>query len=177
MLDSRPRGRGFEPHRRHCVVSLALYWFNPGRPCPCLTERLLMGRKESNQTNKQTNHYKRTIIGPPAKRHLNGVSLACRSWSNIVCWLGNFLIFQGIRTSIPNETYICVCVFFFQESPDLLPPPSGSAPMEAFFKRPLCRIHRGYRSNKFCVILPLPPYFVHARREGLSETTHMLMLV
>ena len=22
MLDSRPRGRGFEPHRRHCVVVL-----------------------------------------------------------------------------------------------------------------------------------------------------------
>ena len=21
VLDSRPRGRGFEPHRRHCVVS------------------------------------------------------------------------------------------------------------------------------------------------------------
>ena len=23
VLDSRPRGRGFEPHRRHCVVSLS----------------------------------------------------------------------------------------------------------------------------------------------------------
>ena len=22
VLDSRPRGRGFEPHRRHCVVAL-----------------------------------------------------------------------------------------------------------------------------------------------------------
>ena len=22
VLDSRPRGRGFEPHRRHCVVGL-----------------------------------------------------------------------------------------------------------------------------------------------------------
>ena len=39
VLDSRPRGRGFEPHRRHCVVVieqdtfiLAKYWFNPGRP-------------------------------------------------------------------------------------------------------------------------------------------------
>ena len=44
VLDSRPRGRGFEPQRRHCVVSLST------------TERLLMGRKESNQTNKQC-HY------------------------------------------------------------------------------------------------------------------------
>ena len=39
VLDSRPKGRVFEPHRRHCVVVLeqdtcilALYWFNPGRP-------------------------------------------------------------------------------------------------------------------------------------------------
>ena len=23
VLDSRPRGRGFEPHRRHCIVSLS----------------------------------------------------------------------------------------------------------------------------------------------------------
>ena len=37
VLDSRPRGRGFEPHRRHCVVVLeqdtfilAEYLFNPG---------------------------------------------------------------------------------------------------------------------------------------------------
>ena len=23
VLDSRPRGRGFEPHQRHCIVSLS----------------------------------------------------------------------------------------------------------------------------------------------------------
>ena len=40
-------------------------------------------------------HYKWAIIGPPAKRHRNGVSLACRWWPNIEC-----LLFQGIRTSI-----------------------------------------------------------------------------
>ena len=41
VLDSRPRGRGFEPHRRHCVVVLeqdtfilAKYWFNPRRAVP-----------------------------------------------------------------------------------------------------------------------------------------------
>ena len=27
-IDSRPRGRGFEPHRRHCVVPLARH-INP----------------------------------------------------------------------------------------------------------------------------------------------------
>ena len=58
MLDSRPRGRGFEPHRRHCVVSLSkninpsLVLVQPRKTRPFITERLLMGRKESNQTNK-----------------------------------------------------------------------------------------------------------------------------
>ena len=53
-------------------------------------------------------HYKRAIIGPPAKRHLNGVSLACWWWSNIEFWLGSFVIFQGILTRIAKETlYFC----------------------------------------------------------------------
>ena len=58
VLDSRPKGRGFEPHRRHCVVSLSkninpsLVLVQPRKTCPFITERLLMGRKESNQTNK-----------------------------------------------------------------------------------------------------------------------------
>ena len=62
MVDSRPRGRGFEPHRRHCVVSLSkninpsLVLVQPRKTHPIITERLLMGRKESN---KQT----RTNIG------------------------------------------------------------------------------------------------------------------
>ena len=37
---------------------------------------------------------------PPAKRHLNGASLANRWWPNIEYWLGSLVIFQGIRTSI-----------------------------------------------------------------------------
>ena len=59
VLDSRPKGRGFEPHRRHCVVSLSkninpsLVLVQPRKTRPYITERLLMGRKESNQTNKQ----------------------------------------------------------------------------------------------------------------------------
>ena len=58
MLDSRPNGRGFEAHRRHCVVSLSkninpsLILVQPRKNRPYITERLLMGRKESNQTNK-----------------------------------------------------------------------------------------------------------------------------
>ena len=57
VLDSRPRGRVFEPHQRHCVVSLSkniypsLILVQPRKTRPFITERLLMGRKESNQTN------------------------------------------------------------------------------------------------------------------------------
>ena len=59
VLDSRPKGRGFEPLPRHCVVSLSkninpsLVLVQPRKTRPFITERLLMGRKESNQTNKQ----------------------------------------------------------------------------------------------------------------------------
>ena len=58
-LDSRPKGSGFEPHRRHCVVSLSksinpsLVLVQTRKTRPFITERLMMGRKESNQTNKQ----------------------------------------------------------------------------------------------------------------------------
>ena len=60
VLDSRPKGRRFEPHQRHCVVSLSkninpsLVLVQPRKTRPFITERLLMGRKESNQTNKIT---------------------------------------------------------------------------------------------------------------------------
>ena len=60
VFDSRPKGRGFKPHRRHCVVSLSkninpsLVLVQPRKTRLFITERLLMGRKESNQT-KQTN--------------------------------------------------------------------------------------------------------------------------
>ena len=54
VLDLRPRGRGFEPHQRHCVVSLSmninlsLVLVQPKKTRPFITERLLMGPKESN---------------------------------------------------------------------------------------------------------------------------------
>ena len=58
-LTQRPKGRGFERRRRHFVVSLSkninpsLVLVQPRKTRPFITERLLMGRKESNQT-KQT---------------------------------------------------------------------------------------------------------------------------
>ena len=63
VLDSRPRGRGFEPQSRHCVVSLSKT-YNPSlvlvqsrETRPYITEKLVMGGKESNQTNKYTAFY------------------------------------------------------------------------------------------------------------------------
>ena len=57
VLDSRPKGRGFEPHRRHCVVVLehihpSIVLVQPRKTRPYITERLLMGHKESNKQNK-----------------------------------------------------------------------------------------------------------------------------
>ena len=55
VLDARPKGRGFEPHRRHCVMSMSknidpsLVLVQPRKTRPFITERLLMGRKESNK--------------------------------------------------------------------------------------------------------------------------------
>ena len=58
-LDWRPRCREFEPHRPHCVVSLSkninpsFILVQPRKTRPFITEILLMGRKESNQTNNR----------------------------------------------------------------------------------------------------------------------------
>ena len=57
------------------------------------------------------NHYKRAIIGPTAKRHLNTVSIACWWWPSIECWLGSFVIFQWIWTRAVKKPYI---LWFFQ---------------------------------------------------------------
>ena len=82
VLDLRPRGCGFEPHRRHCVVSLSkninpsLVLGHPRKTRPFITERLLMGRKESNlitschlfHRRKTGTNLPREAIRPPARR-------------------------------------------------------------------------------------------------------------
>ena len=50
----------------------------------------------------------RKIFQRVSKFFLNGVSPAGRWWPNIECWLGSFVIFQGIRTSIAKKPYIFV---------------------------------------------------------------------
>ena len=59
MVECLTRDRGFGPHRHHCIVSLSknnnpsLVLVQPRKTRPYITQRLLMGCKESNQT-KQT---------------------------------------------------------------------------------------------------------------------------
>ena len=62
VVECLTRDRGFEPHWCHCVVSLSkninpsLVLVQPRKTCPFITEILLMGRKESNQTNVYKQH-------------------------------------------------------------------------------------------------------------------------
>ena len=55
MLDSRQRGHGFELHWCQCVVVLEQDTYilvQPRKTRPCLTERLLMGRKNQIKQTK-----------------------------------------------------------------------------------------------------------------------------
>ena len=76
----KTEGRKLEPHRRHCAVSLrknispSLVLAKPRKTSPFITEILLIGRKESNQTNKNGNY---TI-------KLQKVSLVWRCLRNVV---------------------------------------------------------------------------------------------
>ena len=70
FLTQDRRGHGFEPHQHYCVVSsskninTSLVLVQPRMTRPFITERLLMGLKESNQTNTIMHSYgpKHSII-------------------------------------------------------------------------------------------------------------------
>ena len=86
VLGSRQRGRGFEPQRRHCVVFLEQDKFYPSlvlgqlrKTRLCLTERLLMGRKESNQTNKTRDSFPLRKVSSHEVTQMMSASLAPRS--------------------------------------------------------------------------------------------------
>ena len=79
VLDSRPRGRGFEPHLRHCVVVPENHK-NIGFSS-------ITGQNLLKLTKLQSQHSMWAIIGLPAKRHFKGVSrfsgrpiIACSWW-------------------------------------------------------------------------------------------------
>ena len=46
-------------------------------------------------------HYKSAI------NHLNGVSLACRWWPNIECWLESFMIYRGSAPVLLRNPIFC----------------------------------------------------------------------
>ena len=70
VLDSRPRGRGFEPHWRHCVVVPENHK-NIGFSS-------ITGLDLLKITKLQSQHSMWAIIGLPVKRRFNGVSLVGR---------------------------------------------------------------------------------------------------
>ena len=100
VLDSRPKGRRFEPHRRHCVVSLSkninpsLVLVQPRKTRPFITERLLMGRKESNQT--------KTCIMRLAIEYSNGISLLSLF---VLCFVTGGPIGLVFNNKLPNIVY------------------------------------------------------------------------
>ena len=63
---------------------------------------------------------------PARETPLNGVSLAGRWWPSIECWLGSFVIFQGIWTTIAKEPYSFVIVQEGGGGSGLPVTPSGS---------------------------------------------------
>ena len=70
------------------------------------------GREDPNTTKS----------GPSSARQRNTIQMAFR-WRAYHCWLGSFVILQGIRTSL-------ICLYFLGErgyGPPAPPPPSGSA--------------------------------------------------
>ena len=69
VLDSRTRSRGFEPHRRHCVVSLSkihLSLLSTGSTQEDLSrhnwKKCGLGHKESNQTKMYFTHYIKIVM-------------------------------------------------------------------------------------------------------------------
>ena len=82
----RPRGRGFDPHLRHCVVVLeqdtfcpCLVLVQPRKTRPCLTERLLMESKESNQAKLADK----------------------QDWHNILCFLISYWSLFQVQSYLP----------------------------------------------------------------------------
>ena len=63
VLDSRPKGRGFQPHRLHGIVVLEqdtfiLILVQPRKTLPYITERLLMGCKEQKRNMALLFHHR-----------------------------------------------------------------------------------------------------------------------
>ena len=92
VLDLRPKGRGFEPH--HAVslsknINPSLVLVQPRKTRPFITERLLMGRKESIQTK----------------------SLMAKTTAQSVC--KNNWLFVCLYKSLPSTCFVLLYNFLF----------------------------------------------------------------
>ena len=95
VLASRPKGRRFEPHPRHCLVSLSkninpsLVLVQTRKTRPFRTERLLMGPKQSNLTKQNL----------PSSCHIHNLRLIENSLYGVVIlciFLGKLHNFQSL---------------------------------------------------------------------------------
>ena len=116
VLDSRPKGRRFEPHWRHCLVSLSkninpsLVLVQPRETRPFITERLLMGRKESNQTNKNIdNSYYLTTF---SKLVCSIFQLFCRRALESLRYKFDTYILHTMISSKPQSLYVSTHLCF-----------------------------------------------------------------
>ena len=82
-----------------------------------------------------TQQPKRATIGPPARRHLNGASLAVRWWSDI----DSFVLFQRFQTIIPEEIYS----FVLFHAGGVCPDPQVPTPLDP-------RMNKRHRTMKQC---------------------------
>ena len=94
-------------------------------------------RRVSNSDNffweKRGSKYnsKGAIIGPPAKHHLKGVSLAGGWWSKIECWLGTLWCISGSRPVLLHMKRI---PYFFWYLSGTVRTPAPSRPTHDFTK-------------------------------------------
>ena len=113
VLDSRPRVRGFEPQRRHCVVSLSkniypsLVLVQPRKTRPFITERFLMGRKESNhiksnltKSNKNAPYTCSRLPNYTARRYLY-----CTPRTRMATGLPVMSVYQSLSKFSSPETF------------------------------------------------------------------------
>ena len=93
VLDSRPRDCGFEPHRRHCLVSssnpsLVLVQLRMTRPY--ITERFSMGRIDSNCAHTFAYNWQLLLLNDSAEG-------------------GNIYLHESVRPGcdLTRDTWIC----------------------------------------------------------------------
>ena len=76
----------------------------------CVSENKKVDLRIISKLTSKLNIKNQARVGPPAKYHLNGVLLAERYWSDILCWLGLFVRtfrFMGKLNIFRSLRYLC----------------------------------------------------------------------